>query len=103
MIGGGLRSKRLVLKLPFPVDAGFQRSRSRALRILQQFIFCALLQRRGSGRERNAKSRSRALPFGFIIYFTLFYLNASEKTLFKTLPSLPASSRSLLRGSVTLI
>lgn len=84
-------------------DAGFQQSRRGVLCILQQFICCALLERRGSGRERNAKSRSRALPFGFIIYFTLFYLNASEKALFKSLPSLLAFSRSLLRGSVTLI
>ena len=103
MIGSGLRSKLLVLKLLLPVDAGFQRSWSRALRILQQFIFSALLRRRGSGCERNAKSHSCALPFGFIIYFTVFYLNASEKALFKTFPSLPAFSRSLLCGSVTLI
>jgi len=89
--------------LPFPTGASFQGSRSRALCIPQQFIFCALLHRRGSKRERNAKSRSCALPFGFVIYFTLFYLNASEKALFKTFPSLSALSRSLLRGSVTLI
>lgn len=100
-IGGRLCSK--YLEVPFRTDVGFQQSWTRALAIRQQFICCALLELCGSGHARNAKSCSCVLPFGFIIYFTLFYLNASEKALFKTSPSLLAFSRSLLRGTVSLI
>lgn len=74
----------------FPTDANFQPKRSRTLCSsavhLQQLNFCALLEPHGSRHQRNAKSRSCELPFGFIIYFKLFYLNASEKTFLNLFP-----------------